>query len=878
MVSRRWKGTAWALAAWASLVRRRARAIVALVALVVVGLGAYAAATLGINADTTAMLADSLPWRQDAIAYDRAYPEDRDTLLAVVEAPTPEAADRARDALALALRADGSPFAQVRAPQADPFFQRHALLYMDTGELAELEGRLSVMQPFLGRLALEPGLVAFLETAAQAADAPALRGQPQLGAVYAQLALAMRAAAQGRASPTSWRALVLDEGAQADTPRTLLRLTPAANAEGLASGAQSVRAAREAADALRAGDERVRVRLTGPLALRYEEFRGLKRDSLVMGLVAFALVAALLYGALRSGWLVTASLLTVAGGLVLTSAFAAAAVGELNLISVAFAAIFIGAAIDYPIHLGLRYQELAAEGRHAADALARALGDVGPSLVICTATTALGLFAFLPTSFVGVAELGLIAGVGMVVGLVMSVTLFPALLALREPRRPDGPWTPGRLGIGAWVARLGMLEARRHRTAVRVGCLLLALAAAAAGWFARFDANRLNLRDQGSESVSAMRDLIADERFDPMSAVALVPGAARAADLALRLEALPEVRAARTLASFVPEDQDAKLAVVDRLSLTLGLLPETLPPPPPETPDDQLDALRTLRDELRAAGSPLAQAGELAAAADDLIQRAEQADPQRRRAMLDALSDSLLGEFGPLLARLARALTAGPVSVDDLPPWLADRWRLPDGRHRVEALPRDDLRTPRALARFAEAVGSVAPGATGPPIVAHRAGRSIVDAFLTALTLAGVAIAGVLAIAFRGVRSAAIVLAAVAMAAALTLATSVVLGVAFNFANVIAMPLVLGLGVDSAVHVVHRARAEGGANLRLARTATARGVVFSALTTIAGFAGLLFSGHAGTASMAHLLMPGVAFTAACALVLVPALLPPRGEF
>jgi len=116
-----------------------------------------------------------------------------------------------------------------------------------------------------------------------------------------------------------------------------------------------------------------------------------------------------------------------------------------------------------------------------------------------------------------------------------------------------------------------------------------------------------------------------------------------------------------------------------------------------------------------------------------------------------------------------------------------------------------------------------------------------------------------------------------------TLTVNEIIGEKFKVSAVLGglavfLALVLGLGVDSAVHVVHRARAEGGANLRLARTATARGVVFSALTTIAGFAGLLFSGHAGTASMAHLLMPGVAFTAACALVLVPALLPPRGEF
>lgn len=870
-MSRRFHPSAGLLESWTNLVRRRAVLVVVCIGLAVAALGMYAAGNLGIDADTSAMLAEDLPWRQDAIAYERAYPRERDLLLCVIDGPTPESVDRARDALASALA--GPMFASIEALEGHPFFQRHALLYLPLDELRELEARLSAMQPFIGRLSIEPGLAPFLDTLTRALGSSTMRDQAELGEIQARLASAMDAARDARIEAISWRSMVMHSDNGERAARALLSLTPAIREGGLAAGRQAIDAVRAASRSIE-GDG-VRVSLTGPLALRYEEFRGLARDSIVMGLVAFVLVAGLLYGALRSAWLVTASLLTVVAGLVVTSAFAAAAVGDLNLISVAFAAIFIGAAIDYPIHLGLRYRELA-EG-DGSSALARAMRDVGPSLFVCTLTTSLGLFAFLPTSFVGVAELGLIAGVGMFVGLVMSVTLFPALLSLRSEPAPRPDATSSRLGVGTWIAVLGMLEAHRHRRGVRVACLLLAIASGATAWWARFDADRLNLRDQGSESVRAMRDLIADDRFDPLSAVVLARDQSDAAEVVARLSALPEVRAVRTIESFVPGDQEAKLAIVDRLGLSLGLTGDALQEPPNETIEQRLDALRALRDAPRAGADRRADASALAGAAERLIGAVERESPDRQRAMLDALSASLLGEFDALLARLNLALEAQPVARGDLPAWLVERWVLPDGRYRVEALPHGDLSDSRELSSFVRAIDAVAPHATGPSVVAYKAGQSIVRAFLEALGLAMIAIVSVLVLAFRRVRAAGIVLGAVALASLLTLATSVVLGVPFNFANVIAVPLIVGMGVDSAVHMIHRARVDHESGPRLAHTATARGIVFSALTTIAGFAGLLFAGHRGTASMAHLLIPGIAFTAAAALVLVPALLPPRGE-
>jgi predicted RND superfamily exporter protein len=223
------------------------------------------------------------------------------------------------------------------------------------------------------------------------------------------------------------------------------------------------------------------------------------------------------------------------------------------------------------------------------------------------------------------------------------------------------------------------------------------------------------------------------------------------------------------------------------------------------------------------------------------------------------------------LVWLRRALAARPTTLADLPPDLERRLISPDGRVLVTALPTEDISDVRAMNRFIDSVASVAPGATGRPVVEAGVGAIVVRSFRQAITIAAVAILLVVLLALRDPIETLLVLTPIAMAAVFTTATAVLIDMPFNMANVMAIPLVLGLGVDNGIHLVLRYREERCLD-RLLRSSTARAIVLSGLTTLAAFGALSVSSHRGIASMGQLLTISIFYLMICTLVVLPALL------
>jgi hopanoid biosynthesis associated RND transporter like protein HpnN len=536
------------------------------------------------------------------------------------------------------------------------------------------------------------------------------------------------------------------------------------------------------------------------------------------------------------------------------------------MISVAFAELFIGLGVDVGIHFCMRSRERLAEGRGHFDALDDTARDVGPSLSLCAFTTAIGFFAFAPTSFVGVAELGIISGGGMIISLISTLTLLPALLSL-----PPLPSASPDLPAPVWSGRLVELPVR-HPRAVRAIALVLGLGSVALLPQARFDNNPLNVRDPGSESVKTLRELLESGKRSPWSLNALTPDLASARTLAEELRALPGVERVVTLADFVPEEQDAKLSIIEDLSLFLAPL-ELEDGVPHVTVSEQIAALEHLRDEARKLaaedGDMAASAAALADALDAFLAGlAASGDPAAR---VDALEDSLLGTLPEQLRILDAALGAGEVTLQNLPDALLEQMLAEDGRARVQVFPRHDLSDHAALAAFYDSVEAVAPGVTGSAAEMVASGRTVVAALQQALLSALVAVTLVVFALWRRFTDTALVLIPLALASSLTVATAVLLEIPFNFADVIVLPLLLGIGVDSGIHLVHRARVSGDAT-NLLGTSTARAVGYSALTTIASFGTMGFASHLGLATLGQLLTLGVFFTLLCNLVVLPALI------
>jgi uncharacterized protein len=238
---------------------------------------------------------------------------------------------------------------------------------------------------------------------------------------------------------------------------------------------------------------------------------------------------------------------------------------------------------------------------------------------------------------------------------------------------------------------------------------------------------------------------------------------------------------------------------------------------------------------------------------------------------LPAVRRALLGGLVAQLDALREALQAQKVTPESLPDELRRDWVAPDGRARVEVHPKGDGRNNDTMRRFVAAVRTVAPAAGGAPVAIQESADTIVSAFRTAGGSALAAIAVILALVLKRIRDVLLVLAPLVLAGLFTLASCVVLGLPLDFANVIALPLLLGIGVAFDIYFVMNWRRGAGGPLQ---SSTARAIVFSALTTGTAFGSLALSTHPGTADMGKLLTLSLAWTLVCTLLVLPALLGP----
>ena len=872
-----------ALVAWVDLARRFAL-WVTLFALALSGASLfYAAGNLGINTSTGDMISKDVPYRRGWEDFKRAFPQFVDTIVVVVDGESADIAEDSAAALARRLAAEKELFRDVYWPGGDPFFRRNGLLYLSRGELTTLTDRLADAQPLLAELIDDNSLRGLMEVLTQAAG-EIVKGTEAgggLARLFDAMAVTFEAAAEGRPHKLGWQEVMAGEAGDASDRRRIIIVQAAARQGELLLGTGAIARIRALVRELGLVPANgVRVRLTGTVPLDYEELLSAAKGAANAAIISVFLVALLLFAGLRSPRLVLATLATLLMGLVWTAAFAALTVGHLNLISVGFAVLFVGLGVDFGIHFALRYREAIIGGADHASALREAAAGVGNALTLCAVAAAIGFFSFTGTDFVGLSELGVISGSSMFIALLANMTLMPAFLTL-SPLKPAGQ---GPLAADTFAARApGWLETQVRLKAGKVllGALVLGIAAALASTQVRFDFDPLHLKDPDSESVATFVELQRDDRTQGLSLSVLRGSLAEAVALAARLEGLEAVDSTRTLADFVPKDQDEKLAIIDDMALLLAPVLEAGTPKPAPTDAERRAALTRFRAALgrlaKAAAIPSLLDGAKRLALIDSAKRlaaaieAFEAKGAGRGGGLKGIEDRLLATLPARLDRLRTSMMAQKIALEDLPETLRNRVLATDGRYRVEIFPAEDITGNRALRRFVAAVKEVAPDATGGPVVILGAGDAVSGAMRRAVLTAFAAICILLLVVLRSVIDALLVLAPLVLAALLAVASAVALGLPFNFANIIVLPLLLSLGVASGIHLVMRARSEA-AGAKLTDTSTPSAVVFSALTTIGSFGTLALSAHRGTASMGALLTIAILFTLLCTLIVLPALM------
>lgn len=842
--------------------RRNAWLVVALSLLASALFGWASYTRLSIDTDTVRLLSSDLPWRQREIAFDKEFPQNSDLLAIVVDGSTPEQAEAATSALAARLAHASSLFTSVSRPDGGPFFDRNGLLLLPVADVQGLADSIIQAQALLGSVAEDPSLRGLTDTLSLALEG-VKRGEtdrqnlvPALKAVAGAVEANLDANAPLR--PLSWQSLLTGREPSSTDLRRFIQAKPVLDYSSLTPGAQATDFVRKTATELGLTPANgVAIHITGDVALNDEQFATVSQGIGLSMTVAVVLVSLLLFGALGSIRMATAIMITLVVGLLGTAAFATVAVGTLNLISVAFAVLFVGIAVDFGIQFSVRYRAQ----RNRVDDFAEALRGtgrlVGPALVLAALAAASGFFAFLPTAYKGVSELGIIAGFGMLIAVWFNLTLLPALMTLFRLGPVEQP-----VGFKA-MAGLDSFLLRRRRLVLGFTAILAAGAIALLPRL-NFDFNPLDLMDPHTEAVSTMMQLMKDPDTTPNTIDILAPSVSAANEIADRVGKLPEVSRAVTLSSYIPEDQPQKLAILHDAASLIG---PTLDPPQIRPPPDDAAmraALTKCAAALRAiAPKGMADSPELRLAA--AFERAAAAAP----AVLDRIQTVLLSGLKDELRQLRLVLSATPVTMADLPADLVRSWVAPDGQARISVFPAGDANDNSVLRRFVAAVRGIAPDATGTPVSIQESSATIVHAFTMAGILATVGITLLLAVALLRIHDVLMALIPLLLAGLFTLATTVLVGMPINFANIIALPLLLGIGVAFDIYFVMNWRAGRPNPLQ---SGTARAVIFSTLTTASAFGSLMLSAHPGTSEMGRLLSIELFYTLACVLLVMPALL------
>jgi len=874
---------------WVSAACSKSHWILIIAILLSAGAFQYTTHHLGFNTNTNDMLAADLPFRQSYQRFEQGFPQYSHNILVVIDADLPERARHAARQLAAQLEKQTSLFSSVYLPRANAFMQRHALLYQSMDKLEQTSSNLATMQPFLGRLTADLSLRGLFLLLTDVLDGDDTPDSVDITSVISPVTATISAVIKHQHAPLSWQELMQGESTEdaSKQRQQFILLQPRMDFSTFLAAKPAMQAIRNAAAALQLdAGHGIRVRLTGSAALSYDELVSVSTGAGTAALLALLLVGVLLTIGLGSFRFVIATLLCLMSGLILTAAFAALTIGHLNLISVAFAVLYIGLGVDYAIHLCLRCRELEKTGQTTASALWQAAHDVGTSLILCAVTTAVGFYCFVPTDYTGVSELGIISGSGMLISLVVTLSLLPAILCIWNKMSPtkETSLITGKEAIAWQFPSIFSPDART----VRIMAIVAALAAALLLPQAKFDYNPINLRDQASESITTYRELVLKHNISPSSIMVLTPDAAQVKTIQQRLNRLDTVDKTVSLFNFIPPDQDEKLAIIDDMSLLLSLEPAA-DKPVTLSVAEQVNAMEQLESALNRYIADASPSRQDAAALQELnvfrqlhqtIQLlahhlANQSTAANNTTLM-ALHNDLLGTFPATLELLQTTLAATPVERQSIPVSLSRRWLSDSGLYRIEVMPKYDIGDIENLRRFVSQVRTIAPDATGAPVFTLAAGDAVIGAFVDAFAIAFVLIFLLLLLLLRSITDTMLILLPLLLAAMLTTAGTVLLGIPFNFANVIALPLLLGIGVDNGIHMVQRFRHMQSAHAsdprNLLRSSTSKAVVLSALTTICSFGALSFSPHQGTADMGQLLALGVVIILICTLVVLPAFL------
>lgn len=829
------------------------------------------------------------PFQQDYQAY-RASFGDQEEIAVLIEGDDPLLVSRFGDALYSRLMEEKQFFISILYPGGLDYFRKNGLLFTSPDELQRMYDSIQMVAPVLEKLAPSPSIQTLFSSMTELTDDylkhPTAEKLQRLTFMFGLLERGF-AGFDGKNSPLSIDSLL--SGSTDGKPSAMesagkqqvIAIRPLKETDSFVPAEKGIKKLRQELNLLLQKPEfkGITVGITGVPVLEYEEMSTSMDDMAIASLLSLGLTIILLLFAFRGFKNTVAAMTALLIAISISFGVATLLVGHLNILSMAFAVMLLGLGVEYSIQVVLRHQEVAGSAGFREGLLEALSSNLRPVL-LAFITTALAFLTFLLTDFKGIAELGLIAAAGVFVCFISTFTVLPAMLVILQTRKDDergGSSLPDAKKVNIKTGSVHNLFARPGL--IVAGTALLTLASTAALPKVPFDFNMLNLQAKGLESVRYAYKLMKSRENSGYFAVSMAKDNDEARRLIASFEALPAVDHVVAIQTLVPDHQEEKLEILGRIRQVMsGINPgeyeENLRvmelPTVFEQFRNSVDQLvKRVETEGKAEAKPL---GSFLATLDRFFAGLEKEQDGNALTMLREMQQQMFEPLPEKLKLLKGQLNARPLTVADLPPQLLERFKGKDGRLLLQIAPKGEIFDEGPLAEFVRQVKSVDPHATGEPVSVYESFKILKKSYLQAFMYALGGVVLILLIAFRSIPAMLLGVAPLATGLMMMVGGMWLCGLRFNVANIIVMPLLLGVGIDSAIYIISRHLKGVESPVEVATSSAGKGVFLNALTILFSFGALMVARHQGVFSIGAVMSLGMSAIVLAFLLFLPALL------
>ncbi len=822
--------------------------------------------------------------------------KDFDGMIVVVEGEQPHAMKQFADQVVERLRSRPGISSEIYYKVDTDYFKDKSLLFLEPDALEQLADKLKSHQDFLEQVNASPGLNMLLKSLNReistgvvdtlltdmlgTEDEEEEKGDAaDLGLLISLLGQMTRQLEGDTVYRSPWGNFLAEEESHplredgylvSDDERLLFILLNPRETEGDFAGSKNaIEGIRAIVRELAPGFPEVKVGMTGGEVISSDEMFTTHSDVKNASKYALAGVALLFIIFYRRVTEPLLAVFTLMVSIAWAMGYTTLAVGHLNIISVVFTTILIGLGIDFGIHILCRYREERRLGNEAYLAMRNTLQQTGRGNLAGAVTTAIAFGAMVFTDFVGIVELGIIAAGGIVLCLLGMVLLLPALICLEERWRKPVYTLPKRVG-----KRDALFEKiySHYYLIIFVSLALLTWC----GYVSKdlyFDYNLLNMQAKGTEAVQYEMKIIENAKRASWNAALVADNIEDAKEKYRVLKAMPSVGKVESLLAAIPENQENRIREVKALAPLIDSFQVE-----PEDEPFSLRAIRATMKKIRFKLRKKEKEGEqddvyeASHRARQLDEALENTDPETATTRLKEFSRALFVDYRKKIADLKQSVHPTPVKLKELPQDLQDRFVSTDGKYLLLVYPSINIWEREAMEKFLYEMRRIDPTVTGNAVHMFESSRLMMDAYIRAGLYALAAIVLYLILTLRNFKTTLLVLIPTLAGAILTLGLMRLTGIQFNLANLVILPLILGIGVVDGVHILHRFREEPECDKNVISKSTGQAVILTSLTTMIGFGSLMVADHQGVYSVGLVLALGVGSCMITSITLLPALM------